>query len=848
MKEEVKDIEGIESNFSQDLNRVISYMKEKVVRDLPTPVLNCKHFMIAILGDKKSKAYDLLTENSSEMTLESLYDLLFSVMSSTSITAIKPNRTIKFSEDLNEALKSADEERVTYGEEKISSDHVLLALLRPDSKDEKIKKAFNKFGIDYSIISTSHIMALQAMKSSKENKDESKKTNSEIKDKGGDIFLNTILNSGWGGTVRKVDKKDRSKTPEYCTNLNELAKNGKIDHLVGREKEIKDIVRTLGRRKKNNIVLVGSEGVGKTAIAEGLANLIEEEKVPNTLIGKELISLDMTALIAGTTLRGMFEERVQDLLDILKRENKYILFIDNIDTVLADKGKNEYDITAMLSMALENGDVQVIGTAGYKGYRNTFDANPSLSRKFQKINVEPPTKDETLAILSSISTIYENYHRVKYGEDVLNTCLELADKYITERNLPDSAIDILDEAGAELNAEDTSVEVLFDIRKNINDIHAKIKECKKKEEFDEVDKLELEKRDYVTKLKEETERINKEREENPPVVTADLIFDIVSSKTGIPISKLNSDDKQRLLTIEDRLRSEVIGQDEAVEVVSKSLKRNRVGLRNGRTMGSFLFLGPTGTGKTLLAKKLAKEMFGDEKALVRFDMSEYVDKTSVNKLIGANPGYVGYEEGGLMTESIKNKKHCVLLLDEIEKADKEVYNMFLQVFDEGFLTDNSGQKIDFKNVIIILTSNVGVKNANDFGKGMGFDDDENENKKKILSKELKKRFPPEFINRLDNIVYFNSLNDESLSKIISIEMEKLSKRILNMGCVLEYKDDAVKYILGKIREEKDYGARPVIRAIQDEFEDRITDVILEKNYSTCHVFQIMINNGEVHIY
>lgn len=848
--------------FSNDFLRILEYIETGLIRDLPNTNITIEYLILSLLGNKTSLAYDAMNELASEMALSIIYDGYFQLINATSVSAIKPNRVLKFSEEFIKCVDLADKEREKLKEEKITSVHTLLALLNDAFENDKFRMALNKIGIDYGGIYEHCIIDTINHKISNGEKIPHKTNlpiNVDFDLPGGGktqiialpIDPNMLISGEMEPTIKVVKAKANNggedETPEYCININKKVREGKIQEVVGRENEFKEIIRTLGRRKKNNVILVGGEGVGKTAICEGLAYLIENHEVPNNLFGKEILSLDMTALIAGTTLRGMFEERVRNLIDILIEKKKYILFIDNIDAVLNDKGKNEYDISSMLSSVLENGDVQIIGTSSYKGFRKTFDSNPSLSRKFQKMQIEAPTIEEALNILRAVAPSYESFHKVKYTEDAIEYCVNLADKYITDRNLPDSAIDLLDEAGSDLNAQDTRNYEIITIRNEINETRGKILEAKKKDNFELVDELTAKNKELVSKMIETTNKIEEERTKNPPVVNFERILDIVAEKTGIPISKLTTDDKKKLANMEERIGSEVIGQDEAVETVCRALKRNRVGLKSGRTMGAFMLIGQTGTGKTLLAKKLAKEMFGSEKALVRFDMSEYTDKTSVNKLIGANPGYVGYEEGGLMTESIKNKKHCVLLLDEIEKADQEVYNMFLQVFDEGFLTDNTGQKIDFKNVIIILTSNAGAKSANEFGKGIGFEEDPEENKKRILIKELKKKFPPEFLNRLDSVVYFNSLNDDNLRKIIKIEMDKLKDKIIKMGSMLYYGDDTINYILEKTKEEKEFGARPILRAIQDEFEDRITDIIIEKDDNSFHSFTISIENNKVKI-
>lgn len=813
-------------NYSKELNRLIDYIERKVVTQYPTMKINLNYLMLAILEQCDSFIYTIFKQNMMDSKLDVLYNMFSQLVEQKALKAVKPNRVIKYDDSFEKALKSADTERKEFNGEKITSVHVILAILKDDNEDNKIREILQRAGMTYESLKRYITTDIEDIESDNDVSSP-KKLSKEL----AGVFSNEgsmPYSSQSGAAVR-----------EFCSDISKLAENYKIDKVIGRTKELNSLVRVLSRKKKNNVILVGEGGCGKTIIAENVAYLIDNGDVPPFMRNKRVISLDYTALISGTQYRGMLEERTRNLINEIKRNKNYILLIDDIDRIFGSHGgSEEFGISAMLSRAMEDGSIQIVGTCGFKGYRNVFEKDSSLERRFQKIVITPTTHDEAILILNGIKPTYEEYHKVKFEDGVVEAAVNLAEKYNTERTLPDSAIDLIDEAAAS-----ESIKVpdrkWGETKKKLRQVIRKIEELKAQDNYDEADKLSNEE----SSLRVQLSKIEKEYDcaKEYATVTIDDIIATTSIRTGIPINKLTVDEKQKLKSMSERIKSEVIGQDEAIDKICNAIKRNRVGIRNDRNYGTFLLIGRSGVGKTLIAKKLAKEVFGDETNLIRFDMSEFSDKTSINKLIGSNPGYVGYDEGGRLTESIKNKKHCVLLLDEIEKADKEVYNLFLQVFDEGFLTDNSGRKIDFKNTIIIMTSNVGVRTASEFGRSIGFSKDDDDNSEKILLKELKKTFPPEFINRIDDIIYLNNLSDADLKNIISIELRKMRLRCLNAGVDIVWEEDSVDYILNSISNEKEMGARPIIRAIQNEYEDKIADLLLDDNFEKSE-------NGDFKVY
>lgn len=641
------------------------------------------------------------------------------------------------------------------------------------------------------------------------------------------------------GSFSQKKPDSKSKTPildTYSRDLTKMAEDGKLDAIVGREKEIERVSQILSRRKKNNPILIGEPGVGKSSIAEGLALRIVQRKVSRILFNKRVVMLDLAAMVAGTKYRGQFEERIKALMSELEKEPDVILFIDEIHTIIGAGGASgSLDASNMFKPALARGEIQIIGATTLDEYRKHIEKDGALERRFQKVVVEPASPEETLQIITNIKDKYESHHNVIYTEEAIKACVDLTSRYMTDRFLPDKAIDALDEAGSRVHIANIVVpKEITDIELKIVDIKEKKNEVIRSQKYEEAAKLRDVERQLNASLEEARKRWEDEAKNHKQTVTEDNVAEVVSMMTGIPLQKVNLNETSKLARMEDNIIGKVVGQDEAVKKIVKAIQRGRVGLKDpNKPIGSFMFLGPTGVGKTQLAKILAKYLFDSEDSLIRIDMSEYMEKFAVSRLIGAPPGYVGHDEGGQLTEKVRRKPYSVILLDEIEKAHPEVFNLLLQVLDDGQLTDSLGRKVNFKNTIIIMTSNTGSRQLKEFGTGVGFSTKNKESKKtdesnSVIEKELKKKFAPEFLNRVDDVVMFNSLNKEDINKIIDIELEGLIKRVGQMEFDLEITTGASEYIATQ-GFDPEYGARPLKRAIQKYVEDVLTEEIIQNN-------------------
>jgi ATP-dependent Clp protease ATP-binding subunit ClpC len=652
----------------------------------------------------------------------------------------------------------------------------------------------------------------------------------------------------------KTKKKSDGGTPvldNFSRDLNKLASEGKLDPVIGRQLEIYRIAQILSRRKKNNPIIIGEPGAGKTAIVEGLAMMIHKGECPKNLVDKKIVSLDINSLVAGTKYRGQFEERMKVIIEELTTNPNIIVFIDEIHTMVgAGNSSGSLDASNILKPALSRGEIQCIGATTLDEYRKHIEKDGALERRFQKVVIDPSSKEETYEILQQSKEKYEDHHKVLYDDETLRLFVELADRYITDREFPDKAFDILDEVGARMQIDIKLPQIIEDLKVEAANIKKEKVDVIKKQNYEQAAELRDKERNILGQLEIEKQKFEAELRSSKRKIPEDVVYEVVSNMTKIPISKINLDEKQSLLDLHTNLNTKVIGQDDAVLKISKSIRRNRIGIKDpNKPIGSFIFLGSTGVGKTFLAKQLAKEIFGTEESLIRVDMSEYQEKHTISRLIGSPPGYVGHEEGGQLTEQVKNKPYSVILFDEIEKAHKDIFSTLLQILDDGHVTDSLGRRINFKNCLIIMTSNIGVKRLQEFGAGVGFRSSsseavQEEQKRDILKKELSKFFAPEFLNRIDDVIIFNSLKKEHIDKIAKLEIDKLLQRVIGKNYQFTYQDSVVDYI-SKVGFDETFGARPIKRAIQDKIEDLISEKILMDEVVENKEYILDVVNDEI---
>jgi len=817
----------MDDNFSPRVKDVISFSKEEALR-LGHDYIGTEHLVLGIIRDGGGKAISIL--NAIEVDLENLrrkVEILNPALLDNNRLE-NSKRNLHLTRQAERALKTTFLEAKLFQSDLIDTVHLLLCILR--NENDPTTKLLGKLDVTYDLVK-------EQFKTMLTNDSDylgiSASSFSEEKDDEGQEKQNPFVPSS------EPAKSKKSKTPvldNFGKDITAMAAQDKLDPVVGREKEIERVSQILSRRKKNNPLLIGEPGVGKSAIAEGLALRIVQKKVSRVLYGKRVISLDLASLVAGTKYRGQFEERMKAVMNELEKNDDIILFIDEIHTIVGAGGATgSLDASNMFKPALARGEIQCIGATTLDEYRQNIEKDGALERRFQKVTIDQTTEEETLEILQNIKEKYENHHNVTYSHDALVACVELTSRYISDRFLPDKAIDALDEAGSRVHIKNMDVpQEVIDLEEELERVRENKNTVVKKQKYEEAARLRDDEKRVERNLIAAQEKWEEESKLNRVEVNETHIADVVSMMTGVPVQKIVNTEKDKLANLSAIIGKSIIGQQDAVEKVVKSIQRNRAGLKApDKPIGSFIFLGQTGVGKTQLAKILAREMFDSEENLIRIDMSEYMEKFSISRLIGAPPGYVGYEEGGQLSEKVRRKPYSVILLDEVEKAHPDVFNMLLQVLDDGFLTDSLGRKIDFQNTIIIMTSNIGARQLKDFGTGVGFSTSAQKNQaeeieKSVIESALKKTFAPEFLNRVDDIVIFNALEKEDIMQIVDIELEKLAKRIVKLGYQMDVSVKA-KEFLGENGYDKKYGARPLSRAIQRFVEDLIAEEIVSNN-------------------
>lgn len=816
----------MDDNFSPRVKDVIAYSKEEALR-LGHDFIGTEHLMLGLLRDGSGKAIDILTALNVDLEhLRRKVEILSPANPNIGVVS-NDKKNLHLTRQAERALKTTFLEAKLFQSSSINTAHLLLCILR--NENDPTTKLLNKLKVDYDNVKEQ----FKLMITSDDDYIDSPSAESYSDDSG--VTGDDSKDNPFGGTGAPKSAK-KSKTPvldNFGRDLTQLAEEGKLDPVVGRQKEIERVSQILSRRKKNNPLLIGEPGVGKSAIAEGLALRIIKKKVSRILYGKRVVTLDLASLVAGTKYRGQFEERMKAVMNELEKNDDIILFIDEIHTIVGAGGATgSLDASNMFKPALARGEIQCIGATTLDEYRQYIEKDGALERRFQKVIVEPTTVEETIEILHNIKEKYEEHHNVEYTDEAIIACVKLTNRYMTDRFLPDKAIDALDESGSRVHI--TNMEVpkqILELEKQLEDVRELKNSVVKKQKYEEAAKLRDDEKRLEKSLAIAQEKWEEESKLNRETVTEDNVADVVSMMSGIPVNRIAQAESSKLAELPNLIRGKVIGQDEAVGKVVKAIQRNRAGLKDpDKPIGSFIFLGQTGVGKTQLAKVLAQKLFDSEDALIRIDMSEYMEKFAASRLVGAPPGYVGYEEGGQLTEKVRRKPYSVILLDEIEKAHPDVFNMLLQVLDDGYLTDSLGRKIDFKNSIIIMTSNIGARKLKDFGQGVGFGTSAkkaqaDDHSRSVIENALKKAFAPEFLNRIDDVVVFNTLEREDIHKIIDIELDKLYKRIKDIGYELTLSGKAKDYIADK-GFDKQYGARPLKRAIQKYIEDALAEEII----------------------
>ena len=836
----------MDDNFSSRVKDVITFSKEEALR-LGHDFIGTEHLMLGILRDGEGKAIEILNSLSVDIVyLRKKVEILSPPNSDSSFTT-NSKKNLHLTRQAERALKTTFLEAKLFQNSVINTAHLILCILR--NENDPTAKLLNKLNVNYENVKDFYKDMIEDGDNDIDYSESA--TSSTFSDE--DSFDENIGNDKPAEKI-KVKSVKKTKTPvldNFGKDLTSMAENGNLDPIVGRNEEIQRVSQILSRRKKNNPLLIGEPGVGKSAIAEGLALRITQKKVSRVLYNKRIISLDLASLVAGTKYRGQFEERMKAVMNELEKNRDIILFIDEIHTIVGAGGATgSLDASNMFKPALARGEVQCIGATTLDEYRTSIEKDGALERRFQKIIIEPTSEEETVEILNNIKIKYEEHHNVEYTDEAILACVKLTSRYMTDRFLPDKAIDALDEAGSRVHLNNIVVpNHITDLEKELEDIRLTKNSAVKKQKYEEAAKLRDDEKLLENNLLTAQKSWEKECENNKEIVNEEHIADVVSMMTGIPLNRVKQSESKKLSILPQIIMNKVIGQDDAVLKVVKSIQRNRAGLKDpNKPIGSFIFLGQTGVGKTQLAKVLAKELFDSEDALIRVDMSEYMEKFAISRLIGAPPGYVGYEEGGQLTEKIRRKPYSVVLLDEIEKAHQDVFNMLLQVLDDGFLTDSLGRKIDFTNTIIIMTSNVGARKLKDFGNGVGFGtsakiNQEGNNSKSVIINALKKAFAPEFLNRIDDVIIFNNLQLNHINKIIDIELEKLFLRTNELGYEIKLSKKAKDFIAEK-GFDKQYGARPLKRAIQKYLEDELAEEIMKSKVQTGDIIKVDLNKDK----